>query len=157
MFSGPQGEGKLRQNIVVTRGNWRPAPTSDATSASMRSNRRTGTIPERRLRSELHRRGLRFRVDYPIQVGGRRVRPDLVFRARRVAVFVDGCFWHGCPEHGSLPKANSDYWTPKLLRTVERDREVSARLKSAGWTVLRIWEHEDVSVAAEEVQRVVGQ
>jgi len=121
----------------------------------MRSNRRTGTIPERRLRSELHRRGLRFRVDYPIQVGGRRVRPDVVFTARRVAVFVDGCFWHGCPEHGSLPKANSDYWTPKLLRTVERDREVNARLKSAGWTVLRIWEHEDVSVAAEEVHRVV--
>jgi DNA mismatch endonuclease (patch repair protein) len=113
-------------------------------------------MPERRLRSELHRRGLRFRVDYPIEAGDLKVRPDVVFTARRVAVFVDGCFWHGCPEHGSMPKSNSDYWTPKLLRNVERDREVGARLGSTGWTVLRVWEHEDVGAAAEQIHRVVA-
>lgn len=118
----------------------------------MRSNRRTGTIPERRLRSQLHQRGLRFRVDYPIHVSGLRVRPDVVFTARRVAVFVDGCFWHSCPEHGSIPKANADYWVPKLLRNTERDREIDAGLDAAGWEVIRIWEHEDPVLAAERIR-----
>jgi DNA mismatch endonuclease (patch repair protein) len=73
-----------------------------------------------------------------------------------MAVFVDGCFWHSCPQHGSTPKANSEYWQPKLLRNIERDREVDARLKSAGWAVLRIWEHEDVEVAADRVRRLIA-
>jgi DNA mismatch endonuclease (patch repair protein) len=119
----------------------------------MRSNRRTGTIPERRLRSELHRQGLRFRVDHPIDASGLKVRPDVVFTARRIAVFVDGCFWHSCPEHGSIPKANADYWVPKLHRNTERDREIDARLNAAGWEVIRIWEHEDPTSAAKRIQR----
>jgi DNA mismatch endonuclease (patch repair protein) len=76
----------------------------------------------------------------------------VVFTARRVAVFVDGCFWHGCPEHGSMPKANSDYWRPKLLRNAQRDREVDARLAEAGWEVIHIWEHENPAAAAERVR-----
>ena len=139
----------------MTRGSERPAPTSAATSASMKSNRRTGTMPELRLRSALHHRGLRFRVDYPIKAGDLRVRPDVVFTAGRVAVFLDGCFWHACPDHGETPKANSDYWRPKLARNAERDRKVNIQLTAAGWRVVRIWEHEIVDDAVERVCRVV--
>ena len=87
-----------------------PTPSSAAASATMRANRRRDTTPERILRSALHRLGWRFRVDLPVEVGGRRVRPDIVFTRRRVAVFVDGCFWHACPEHGQQPTANASYW-----------------------------------------------
>jgi DNA mismatch endonuclease, patch repair protein len=118
----------------------------------MAANRRRDTAPEMRLRSELHRRGLRFRVDFPIRVDGRRpVRPDVVFTRRRVAVFVDGCFWHGCPVHGSQPKSNADYWLPKLRRTQKRDRETEQALREAGWLVLRVWEHESVSAAGDRI------
>ena len=79
----------------------------------MQANRRRDTGPERALRSELHRRGLRFRVDHPVRTGGHTVRPDIVFSRARVAVYVDGCFWHSCPLHATLPKSNAAYWTPK--------------------------------------------
>jgi DNA mismatch endonuclease (patch repair protein) len=108
------------------------------------------------LRSELHSRGLRFRVDFPIRVTGRRpIRPDVVFTRRRVAVFVDGCFWHGCPAHGSTPKSNTGYWLPKLRRTQERDRETERALREAGWLVLRVWEHEPVSAAGDRITELV--
>ncbi|UGT51949.1 very short patch repair endonuclease [Nocardia asteroides] len=118
----------------------------------MRAIRRTDTKPEVELRSELHRLGYRFRKDFPIPVAGRRpVRPDIVFTARRVAVFVDGCFWHACPEHGRSPTTNEWYWTPKLRRNVERDREADTALSTAGWTVVRVWEHEPVTSALTAV------
>ncbi|MFD6389328.1 very short patch repair endonuclease [Nocardia sp. NPDC060259] len=118
----------------------------------MRAIRRTDTKPEVELRSELHRLGYRFRKDFPIAVVGRRpVRPDIVFTARRVAVFVDGCFWHACPEHGRSPTTNEWYWTPKLRRNVTRDREADAALSTAGWTVVRVWEHEPVASALTAV------
>jgi DNA mismatch endonuclease, patch repair protein len=108
----------------------------------MRANRRTDTKPELALRHALHRLGYRYRKDYRLDLdGGRRVRPDIVFTARKVAVFVDGCFWHACPEHGSKPKANQWYWAPKLIKNVERDRINDAALILAGWTVVRLWEH----------------
>jgi len=108
----------------------------------MRANRRTDTKPELALRRALHRLGYRYRTDYRLDLdGGRRVRPDVVFTARKVAVFVDGCFWHACPEHGSKPRANEWYWGPKLVRNVERDRINDAALILAGWTVVRLWEH----------------
>ena len=89
----------------------------------MRANRRTDTKPELALRHALHRLGYRYRKDYRLDLdGGRRVRPDIAFTARKVAVFVDGCFWHACPEHGSKPRANEWYWGPKLIKNVERDR-----------------------------------
>ena len=107
----------------------------------MAANRRRDTAPELKLRSDLHRRGLRFRVDYPIRIEGLRpIRPDIVFSSARVAVFVDGCFWHGCPEHGSAPRTNSSYWLSKLAQTRARDRRTSNVLREAGWTVVRIWE-----------------
>jgi DNA mismatch endonuclease (patch repair protein) len=79
------------------------------------------------------------------------VRADIAFPRRRLAVFVDGCFWHRCPEHGTSPKANHDFWKAKLDRNVERDRESDAALEAAGWTVLRFWEHEDPAVAATKI------
>jgi DNA mismatch endonuclease (patch repair protein) len=107
----------------------------------MRANRRTDTKPEVQLRSALHRRGYRFRKDYRLDLTGARVRPDIVFTARKTAIFVDGCFWHVCPQHGRLPSVNTGYWTPKLLRNVERDRIANAALTADGWNVVRIWEH----------------
>jgi DNA mismatch endonuclease, patch repair protein len=118
----------------------------------MRANRRTDTKPELVLRHALHRLGYRYRKDYRLDLdSGRRVRPDIVFTARKLAVFVDGCFWHACPEHGSKPKANEWYWTPKLVRNVERDRTNDAALMLAGWTVVRLWEHVPVDEAVTTV------
>jgi DNA mismatch endonuclease (patch repair protein) len=128
-----------------------PQPTSAAVSAVMRGNRRRDTRPEVLLRSLLHARGYRFRKDLAITVGGGRVRPDVVFTRRRVAIFVDGCFWHGCPTHGTRPKANGWYWAPKLARNQERDRRVDGWLREAGWVVVRIWEHELAEAALARI------
>jgi DNA mismatch endonuclease (patch repair protein) len=115
---------------------------------------RRDTLPERAIRSELHRRGFRFRVDRaPLQ--GFRSRADIVFGPARVAVYVDGCFWHSCPEHGTKPKTNSDWWERKLHRNQERDRETDRVLREHGWEVVRIWEHEDPVAAADTVETAV--
>lgn len=132
-----------------------PHPSSDIVSKRMRSNPGTGTKPEIALRSALHALGLRFRKDFPIAVEGRRVRPDVVFTRRKVAVYLDGCFWHRCPEHGTRPTSNSWYWGPKLDRNVERDRETDSLLDAAGWRVIRVWEHEDPAVAAQQIAAAV--
>lgn len=102
--------------------------------------------------------GLRYRVDRQVIPGLRR-RADVVFVSARVAVFVDGCFWHQCPSHGNLPKANRTWWRAKLQRNVERDAETDARLKAAGWKVIRLWEHElrdDPDTAAHRVAEAVA-
>lgn len=113
---------------------------------------RRDTAPELALRRELHRRGRRFFVDR--QVSGRcRVRPDLVFPRARIAVFVDGCFWHYCEEHAHLPKANAELWRRKLLANRQRDAQNEAILVSEGWRVLRFWEHGDSLAAATGVER----
>lgn len=117
----------------------------------MQANSRADTKPERQLRSELHQRGLRFRKNLRVAVGGRKVRPDVVFTGSRVAVFVDGCFWHRCPVHGRWPKQNVVYWTEKFRRNTARDRADTAALRSAGWKVLRVWEHESMEDAADRV------
>lgn len=119
----------------------------------MKSNRRRDTKPELAIRTLLHAAGLRYRVDYA-PIGGRR-RADIVFTRARIAVFVDGCFWHGCPLHATLPKRNSNYWVPKLQRNIDRDRETGDQLRSAGWTVIRCWEHEAPAVVAYRVARLV--
>jgi DNA mismatch endonuclease (patch repair protein) len=95
-----------------------------------------------RLRSALFSLGLRYRVDYPIRPadGARPIRPDVVFPGARLVVFVDGCFWHRCPDHGTRPSRNSEYWDAKLERNVDRDRRYDRLLNEAGWTVIRIWE-----------------
>lgn len=104
----------------------------------------------------MHRRGLRFRREYTIPLSHRRpVKADVAFPRRRVAVFLDGCYWHSCPDHGTKPKANEGYWTAKLARNVQRDREIDDALEAVGWTSIRIWEHEDPHVAASVVAGVV--
>src|SRR5262249_48854306 len=142
------------------RGSSPPAEaprSSEHATLTMRANRRAHTEPELALRSELHRRGLRFRVDLPVDVAatGRRPRPDVVFPRRRVAVFVDGCFWHACPEHGSLPVANRAFWKSKLEGNAARDRRTDALLTEAGWRIVRVWEHEELAGAADRVETVV--
>lgn len=123
----------------------------------MRSNRRADTKPESRLRSELHRIGLRFRKDYLVRAGDVRIKADIVFTRQRIVVFVDGCFWHGCPEHGHLPRSNSHYWTSKLARNAARDMRVTAALEADGWVVLRLWEHVPVDQAVSSVIAAVRQ
>lgn len=124
-------------------------------SIRMRANRRRDTRPELRVRSLLHANGLRFRVDHRVIAGSVAVRPDVVFTRARVALFVDGCFWHACPIHGNEPLRNQSYWTPKLRRNVERDRYVKEALECDGWFVVRAWEHEQADAVADRVSRAV--
>jgi DNA mismatch endonuclease, patch repair protein len=128
-----------------------PIPSSPAATTIGKGNRRTGTRPELALRSEVHRRGLRYRVDHLLRVGEVKVRPDLVFTKARLAVFMDGCFWHGCPEHGRRPVTNPGYWGPKLDRNLIRDRQVNQCLLTDGWAVIRVWEHEPAGEAADRI------
>ena len=126
--------------------------STEGVARSMRGNRRRDTSPELAVRRILHARGLRYRVDYaPLPTMSRR-RADIVFTRARLAVFVDGCFWHGCPEHATLPVRNADYWLPKLARNRERDAETDAALAAAGWRVVRVWEHEDPTAAASRIE-----
>ncbi|MEC3955716.1 very short patch repair endonuclease [Nocardia sp. CDC153] len=128
--------------------------TDAATSARLARQRRVGTKPELALRRELHRRGKRFFVDRAPLPGLRR-RADLVFPRLKVAVYVDGCFWHSCPEHATHPKNNAEWWAAKLAGNVARDRDTDARLTAAGWTVVRVWEHQDAESAADLVLRAL--
>lgn len=123
--------------------------STEGSRNSMRSNRRRDTLPELAVRRRLHAAGLRYRVDFA-PLGGRR-RADIVFTRQHVAVFIDGCYWHGCPDHATFPKRNSDYWLPKLARNVERDRGTDQSLREAGWTVLRFWEHESPDDVARRI------
>lgn len=133
-------------------------PESWASSAqvrvTMRGNRSKNTTPEMKLRSMLHRRGLRYRVDKPPTPGTRR-RADVVFPRERVAVFVDGCFWHGCPEHYRPSTKNMGFWEEKLATNRSRDAQTNEALAASGWTVIRVWEHEDVSRAADRIEAAV--
>lgn len=119
-------------------------------SSRMRLQRTRDTACECALRKELHRRGLRFRVDLPLPFDRRR-RADITFTAKRVAVFVNGCFWHACEQHASWPQNNALWWRTKLQGNRARDRQSDDRLRAAGWTVVRIWEHDDVQSAADLV------
>ena len=132
----------------------RPDPPSPAKSAQMSRVRNRHTAPELAIRRVLHRRGLRYRTDMPVLDIGR-TRPDIVFTRVQVAVFVDGCFWHRCPDHASFPKANADWWREKLDTNVRRDRAIDEALAEAGWLVIRIWEHEDPTEAADRIESIV--
>ena len=120
----------------------------------MAANRGRDTRPELAVRSAVHRLGLRFRVNARPITELRRT-ADLVFRRQHVAVFIDGCFWHGCPEHHTLAKKNRRYWSRKVEENVSRDHETRRVLEEAGWTVLRYWEHEDPGTVASAVARIV--
>ncbi len=109
------------------------------------------SVAELSLRSALHAAGLRYRVHRPIEG----VTVDLVFAGPKVAVFVDGCFWHGCPKHATYPKSNRDYWLPKLEENKKRDKRQTARLRRAAWRVMRVWEHDCLPPAPRVIARIV--
>jgi DNA mismatch endonuclease (patch repair protein) len=141
--TNPESEDRLRDMPSVE------------TSLRMSSQGSRDTQPELRIRQRLHAMGLRYRVDFaPVQ--GLRRRADIVFTGKRVAVFVDGCFWHGCPEHGTRPKANSAWWAEKLDRNMARDADTNEALLAAGWKVVRVWEHEDPGEATARVVAALG-
>lgn len=125
----------------------RPQASSERVSRQMRSMPRRNTKPEVALRRELHRLGLRYILKGHPLPGS----PDVLFTRRRIAVFVDGCFWHRCPQHGAQPKANADWWARKLAGNVDRDRRVDDQLAVLGWKVVRVWEHEDPLLAAKAI------
>jgi DNA mismatch endonuclease (patch repair protein) len=129
--------------------------SSEAASKRMRANRRRDTGPELRVRKELYRRGLRFRVDLPLLQTRRRA--DVAFPRARIAVFLDGCYWHGCPLQGTSAAANADFGRQKIGTNQARDRDTDALLAAAGWTSLRFWEHEDsIEVANATETQVRG-
>jgi DNA mismatch endonuclease, patch repair protein len=134
-----------------------PRPKDAAATAVMRGNVRRDTRPELALRKALWRAGLRYYVDWPVRLAGRRIRPDVVFPRRKVAVFLDGCYWHGCELHWKVPQHNTDYWIDKIRRNRERDERTSSELSAAGWTVIRLWEHDDVTDAVKRVSAAVRQ
>lgn len=132
-----------------------PPPSSYVARRTMEANRRADTAPERHLRAAVHARGLRFRKDMRLVIDGVAVRPDIVFTRARVAVFVDGCFWHRCPLHFQTPRANGEWWARKLDRNVARDRRNDSALAAAGWAVVRAWEHEAPLGVAGRVEALV--
>lgn len=130
--------------------------TTPQVTRRMSLQARRDTRPELAIRSMLHAAGLRFRVSYPVPELSR-CSIDIAFTRRRVAVFVDGCFWHLCPDHGTQPKANGSRWAAKLAANQSRDRRVDAKLAEHGWRVLRIWEHEDVSAASSRILSCISE
>lgn len=131
-----------------------PPASSAKVRARMQRQPNANTACELALRSEVHRRGLRYATDARPLAAFRR-RADLVFRSARVAVFVHGCFWHGCVRHGSAPRANAAWWLEKLTRTRARDAETARVLRASGWLVITVWEHDDPAKAAARVARAV--
>jgi DNA mismatch endonuclease (patch repair protein) len=137
-------------------GSWAVSP---GRRRNMQANRSRDTGPELAVRKLLHARGMRYRVAARPLPDLRRT-ADILFRRARVAVFIDGCYWHGCTEHYKVPRQHTGYWSTKIATNVERDRDTDVRLLEAGWTVLRFWEHEDPEACAEatwvEVRRLVA-
>ncbi len=131
----------------------RPEPLDSSTSARLSRQQRAGTRPEVALRKELWSQGHRYSLHRPIP--GTRRTIDIALVKHRVAIFVDGCFWHGCPKHGSTPSNNAEWWIRKLEANRRRDVDTNHILKSQGWTVVRVWEHEAVKTAANRVRRAV--
>jgi DNA mismatch endonuclease, patch repair protein len=131
--------------------SWASSPEA---RTRMQSNKSRDTKPELALRSAVHALGLRYRVGAKPLAGLRRT-ADLVFTRARVAVFLDGCFWHGCPEHHTVAASNAKFWADKVSGNRARDRDTDARLQAAGWISVRVWEHEDPAKAAQRVRDAV--
>lgn len=129
---------------------------SENSSIRMARIRQSGTKAELLIRKELFRLGYRYRVNVTIKIE-RRVTPDIVVKKLKLAVYIDGCFWHGCPEHGTRPKENAEFWSKKIRDNQERDQMSTKLLVSKGWSVLRFWEHEDAATVAAEIGRKIDE
>ena len=127
-----------------------PKPSSEAARNRMRAAKSRDTLAEMKVRRLLHGRGLRYRVDYVVIKKPRR-KADIVFTRAKVAVFIDGCFWHGCPKHGTSAKANAEFWRDKIETNKARDLDTNKRLRKDGWLVIRAWEHEDPEKVASKI------
>lgn len=125
-------------------------PSSHEVSRRMSRVRQNGTQAELELRKALHVLGRRYRVQVPVLIKPRRI-ADIVFPKVRIAIFVDGCFWHGCPEHASWPKSNAAFWRDKIETNRARDADTNLRLEALGWKVIRIWAHEAATVSADRI------
>lgn len=132
-----------------------PGSSSAQVSARMSRLARRDNSQELGLRRQLHALGMRYRVHFPVPGAPRRT-VDIAFTRRRLAVFVDGCFWHGCPEHGTSPQSNSEWWRQKLLANKRRDDDTDRILRDQGWTVMRVWEHEAVESAVTRIALAHG-
>lgn len=131
-------------------------PPDAATSELMRRFRSRDTKPEVELRRRLHAAGFRYRVHVRVPDFPRRT-IDIAFPGLKLAIFVDGCYWHACPLHGKVPSRNEGWWSEKLRRNTERDHETNRALRDGGWTVVRVWEHEDPADVAVRVALIVDQ
>lgn len=131
-------------------------PVSIATRNVMRANKRSSTQPELRIRKLVHASGLRYRIDTKPEKDLNR-RADIVFRQAKVAVFIHGCFWHGCPRHFKSPKTNKRFWQTKIERNIQRDKETRNILRKRGWRVIEIWEHQSSESGARSIVRVVDE
>ncbi|MGW5044600.1 very short patch repair endonuclease [Streptomyces griseoluteus] len=136
---------------MAPEGSW---ASSAARRRNMQAIRSRDTKPERLIRQLVHAKGLRYRVSARPIPDLRRT-ADMVFRPVKVAVFIDGCYWHGCPEHYVAPRTNSGYWSEKVLTNMRRDRETDQLLTNAGWLVLRFWEHEPSEMCAQRIVATV--
>ncbi len=143
----PDPEPEVALPVAVQR----PAASSASVRARMQKQKRRDTDPEIQVRKRLHAAGIRYRVDNKLEAD-LRTRGDIVWRGLRIAVFIDGCYWHGCPLHVTRPKANADWWARKLDGNVTRDRRADTVLAARGWTVLRYWEHDSPAAVAGAIK-----
>ena len=136
-----------------------PKPSSEVASRRMKAVGQRDTAAEMEIRRRVHAEGFRYRVDHPVSTRPRRT-ADMAFTKAHIAVFIDGCFWHGCPEHGTLSKSNAKFWRDKIETNQRRDIDTTKRLKAAGWQVIRFWEHEikeDVEKCVTRVKEKINQ
>jgi DNA mismatch endonuclease (patch repair protein) len=132
----------------------KPIPSSQAALNRMKDAKPRDTAPEKALRSALFKKGLRYRVDIrPVETLNRRA--DIVFQFAKVAILVDGCFWHGCPIHGTQAKANAEFWKNKIKQNQIRDEDTNKQFKKAGWRVVRVWEHENPEKASQKIYNII--
>lgn len=141
--------------IPISMSSKSPDPFDDLIRRRMQRQRRRDTALELQVRKQLHGIGFRYRVDYRPE-RSLRCRGDIVFTRRKVVVFVDGCFWHRCPLHATMPTNNAEWWREKLAANVERDRRNTMALAAFGWTVIRVWEHESVEAAVAQIDGAIG-
>ncbi|WGY02177.1 very short patch repair endonuclease [Nocardioides sp. QY071] len=132
-----------------------PEPLDDVVRLRMKRQARRDTSVELEIRRRLHALGYRYRVDHRLEPS-LRCRGDIVFTRRRVVVFVDGCFWHGCPDHATAPKNNAEWWRQKLAANFKRDERNRQALEGLGWTVIGVWEHEDPGSVTARIVDVLG-